>query len=398
MFDKEFLKTLTIMYVEDDDSIRVSLSGILTKIFGEVIVCIDGQDGIDKYKQITQIEHRKIDAIVSDINMPNKNGIEMIQGVREFDDEIPVIFTTAHGESNYLMEAIKLKIAYYALKPINTTELLQNISKFCMIEHNKRLVQTKDKEISQYMDIMNNITSILKIDTNGNITKANELLCEISQYTQDELLNMKIDELLHQNSVIKTYDDAIQLIKDKDLYKGKIKFMAKDQSAFFLNTTIIPIQNDSTGDINGYIYIGIDQTDDELEKQQTMQRVRKNIMEQRTKETTLQKRIKELEAQLQDLQAHSMSKQDTQMLIKSLNKEKQKVSKLTAQIGHYEQEILELTKQKNMMLEEDKEKKMREKKQKEYYLNEKEKFQSKIIELQAKISKLEAKLKATTLV
>ena len=386
------------MYVEDDESIRASLSGILTKIFGEVIVCVDGQDGLEKFKQITQVEHRKIDAIISDINMPNKNGIEMIQGVRELDDEIPVIFTTAHGESNYLMEAIKLKIAYYALKPINTTELLQNVSKFCMIEHNKRLVQTKDKEISQYMEIMNNITSIFKIDTQGKITEANELLCEISQYTQDELLNMTIDDLLHKDSVIKTYDDTLQLIKDKDIYKGKIKFMAKDQSAFFLNTTIIPIQNDSTGDTNGYIYIGIDQTNDELEKQQTMQRVRKNIMEQRTKEATLQKRIKELEAQLQDLQTHSMSKQDTQMLIKSLNKEKQKVAKLMAQIGHYEQEILELTKQKNMLMEEDKEKKLREKKQKEHYLNEKEKFQSKIIELQAKISKLEAKLKATTLV
>jgi PAS domain S-box-containing protein len=398
MFDKEFLKTLTIMYVEDDESIRASLSGILTKIFGEVIVCVDGQDGLEKFKQITQVEHRKIDAIISDINMPNKNGIEMIQGVRELDDEIPVIFTTAHGESNYLMEAIKLKIAYYALKPINTTELLQNVSKFCMIEHNKRLVQTKDKEISQYMEIMNNITSIFKIDTQGKITEANELLCEISQYTQDELLNMTIDDLLHKDSVIKTYDDTLQLIKDKDIYKGKIKFMPKDQSAFFLNTTIIPIQNDSTGDTNGYIYIGIDQTNDELEKQQTMQRVRKNIMEQRTKEATLQKRIKELEAQLQDLQTHSMSKQDTQMLIKSLNKEKQKVAKLMAQIGHYEQEILELTKQKNMLMEEDKEKKLREKKQKEHYLNEKEKFQSKIIELQAKISKLEAKLKATTLV
>ena len=99
---------------------------------------------------------------------------------------------------------------------------------------------------------------------------------------------------------------------------------------------------------DGYIYIGLDQTNDELEKQQTMQRVRKNIMEQRTKEATLQKRIKELEAQIQDLQTHSMSKQDTQMLIKSLNKEKQKVSKLTAQIGHYEQEILELTKDKEV--------------------------------------------------
>jgi len=175
MFDKEFLKTLTIMYVEDDESIRNSLSGILKKIFGEVIICNDGNDGVNQYKYYTLERKTKIDAVISDINMPNLNGIEMTREIRAHDEEIPIIFTTAHGESNYLMEAIKLKVSYYALKPINTTELLQNVSKFCMIEHNKQLVAKKEEQLTQYMDIMNEITSIFKIDTQGKITEANEL-------------------------------------------------------------------------------------------------------------------------------------------------------------------------------------------------------------------------------
>ena len=97
------------MYVEDDDSIRGSLSGILKKIFGEVIICNDGNDGINQFKYYTQERKTKIDTIISDINMPNLNGIEMIKEIREHDDEVPVIFTTAHGESNYLMDAIKLQ-------------------------------------------------------------------------------------------------------------------------------------------------------------------------------------------------------------------------------------------------------------------------------------------------
>ncbi|MBD3840983.1 MAG: response regulator, partial [Campylobacterales bacterium] len=160
MFNKEFLKTLTIMYVEDDDSIRTSLSGILKKIFGEVIICNDGNDGVNQYKFYTQERQTKIDCIISDINMPNLNGIEMVREIRNHDTEVPIIFTTAHGESNYLMEAIKLKISYYALKPINTTELLQNVSKFCEIEHNKSLIAKKEKQLEQYMVIMDGITSL----------------------------------------------------------------------------------------------------------------------------------------------------------------------------------------------------------------------------------------------
>jgi response regulator RpfG family c-di-GMP phosphodiesterase len=58
MFDKEFLKTLTIMYVEDDDGIRNSLSGILTKIFKEVIICEYGAIGLERFTQFTMEKNR----------------------------------------------------------------------------------------------------------------------------------------------------------------------------------------------------------------------------------------------------------------------------------------------------------------------------------------------------
>ena len=287
MFDKEFLKTLTIMYVEDDESIRASLSGIFKKIFGEVIICNDGNDGVNQFKYYTQERKSKIDAIVSDINMPNLNGIDMVKEIRAINEEIPIIFTTAHGESSFLMEAIKLKIAYYALKPINTTELLQNISKFCMIEHNKLMVLQKEKEIAQYMDIMNNIASIFKINKEGNIIEANDLLSEISEYSKEELIGMNISDLLHSDAIITNYNDIVKLVEKSDTYNGKIKFKTKTQNVFYLNMTILQLLNNSTAKHDGYICIGLDQTNNELEKQQTMQRVRKNIMDQRSKESAL---------------------------------------------------------------------------------------------------------------
>ena len=396
MFDKEFLKTLTIMYVEDDESIRGSLSGIFKKIFGEVIICNDGNDGVNQFKYYTQERKSKIDAVVSDINMPNLNGIDMVKEIRTIDQEIPVIFTTAHGESSFLMEAIKLKIAYYALKPINTTELLQNISKFCMAEHNKLMIHKKEKEISQYMDIMNNIASIFNLNSEGNIVKANSLLSDISEYSREELSSMNISELLHSDAIVTNYNDIVKLVENDDTYNGKIKFKTKSQNTFYLKMTILPSVNNSTGKAEGYICIGLDQTNNELEKQQTMQRVRKNIMEQRSKESELSKQIKILEAQNIKLTQDSVNSKDTDFIISSLNKEKQKVLSLNTQLSHYEKEVMNLTRQIDMIVSDEKTKKAELIQKNKDLSKENHSLQTKVIELQAVITQLNEKQRGKT--
>ena len=384
------------MYVEDDESIRGSLSGIFKKIFGEVIICNDGNDGVNQFKYYTQERKSKIDAIVSDINMPNLNGIDMVKEIRTIDEEIPIIFTTAHGESSFLMEAIKLKIAYYALKPINTTELLQNISKFCMIEHNKLMVQKKEKEISQYMDIMNNIASTFNINDEGNIIEVNELLTETSEYSKEELLSMNISDILHSDAIVTNYNDIVKLVESGDTHNGKIKFKSKSQNTFYLNMTIIQSLNNSTGKQEGYICIGLDQTGSELEKQQTMQRVRKSIIEQRSKESDLSKQIKILETQNAKLSQDSVNNKDADFIISALNKEKQKVLSLNTQVTHYEKEVANLTRQKDMIVSDEKTKKSDLMHKNKEISKENHSLQTKVIELQAVITQLQEKQRGKT--
>lgn len=395
MFNKEFLKTLTVLYVEDDDTVRSSLSNLLEKVFLNVIICKDGEEGLNQFKSLTQEQRTKIDVVVSDINMPIKNGIELAQDIRVLDADIPIIFTTAHAKAKDLMEAIHLKISYYALKPINTTELLDNISKFCMIEHNKNVILEKSAQITKYISIIDNIASIFKVDTSGNIIEVNDLMCEISEYTQEELLSMHLDTILNkETSSIKTFQDTLSLIDNNDLFKTKLKCISKSGGTFYLNSTIIISKNEYSEEIEEYIYICIDQTEDELEKQQTMQRVRKNMILQRTKESELLKITKELEKEIENIKASSISSTDTKVILATLAKEKQKVSYLNSQITHYEQEIVKLKKKQEKIDIDDKAKKLEVMRKQENYLNEKEKFQSKIIELQSLLSQQEAKHKA----
>ena len=70
--DKNLLKKLNILYVEDDDVIRNELAQLLSNFFGHIYTAVDGKDGLKTYEK----NRKYIDIILTDINMPILNGID----------------------------------------------------------------------------------------------------------------------------------------------------------------------------------------------------------------------------------------------------------------------------------------------------------------------------------
>jgi len=344
MFNKEFLKTLTVLYAEDDASIRNSLSNILKKVFKEVVVCEDGQEGIDKYKNYSQ--SIEFDAIISDINMPNKNGLEMVKEIRELNSEVPVIMTTAHGEANYLMEAIKVNVSGYSLKPIDTKELLQTVQKFCEVKKNQKLIVEKEAELSEYMDLINTLATITKVDMTATITEVNEFLTHISNYTEDELNHKPITELLHKDCLSGTYQEMIATIKRGNTWKGKLKFLNKDNELFYLRTTSIPHKDINTNAITGYISIGFLADEEEQEKAQTMQQVRHNMLIEKQKVLQLTKKVKELQKSV-GMPSSAQTLKNEKILKINLKEEQTKNFNLVKQVKYYEEHLHELEEKLN---------------------------------------------------
>jgi len=354
MFNKEFLKTLTILYAEDDATIRTSLSNILKKVFKEVIICEDGQMGVDMY-----IEHSKtkeFDAIVSDINMPNLNGLEMVKQIRELNSHIPVIMTTAHGEANYLMEAIKVNVSGYSLKPVDTKDLLVTIQKFCEIKRNEKLIIQKEAELSEYMDLINTLSTITKVNINDEITESNPFFQEVSEYSQDELENKNILDIIHVDSKAKKYKLLKDAILKGDTHKTKLKFINKNGEAFYLRTTSIPQKDSNTNQVSGYISIGFLADDEEQEKAQTMHQVKLNLLEQKQKVLALTKQVKELK-QNQANPIHAQIAKNETVLKGALKGEKLKNIELLKQVEYYEDEILKSKQKLQYILLNEKEKK-----------------------------------------
>lgn len=119
----EQLKNYTILCVEDEDGIRKRLVNTLKYYFDEVYEASNAEDAYTLY-----YEHKPT-IIISDIEMPKKNGIQLITDIRKNDLTTIVIMLTAYSSEEYLLSLINLNINHYILKPLTSETLLSGIIK-----------------------------------------------------------------------------------------------------------------------------------------------------------------------------------------------------------------------------------------------------------------------------
>ncbi len=108
---------IKILYVEDDDEIRGELLEILELDFAHIAVANNGKEGLDLYKK------QKPDLVISDIQMPQMDGLTMCKQIREFSSDLPIILTTAFNEPSYQEAVQELDNTFFVTKPINMDEL-----------------------------------------------------------------------------------------------------------------------------------------------------------------------------------------------------------------------------------------------------------------------------------
>lgn len=114
------LKDLRVLYVEDEDMIRDNVQTCLDFIFKDTIVARDGEEGLQKFL------NEKVDLIITDLNMPIKNGISMIRDIKKIAPMLPIIITTACTKE-ITDEARDLGVKNFISKPFDIKELIEDI-------------------------------------------------------------------------------------------------------------------------------------------------------------------------------------------------------------------------------------------------------------------------------
>lgn len=119
----EKTEDLKLLYVEDDEILRVSTMGILEDFFDDIFICVDGQDGLDTYNE------NEIDIVITDLNMPVMGGLEMIKSIREKNKNIPIFVFSAFNEEKIVDESKGYDIKGYLYKPLDFEQFQEELSK-----------------------------------------------------------------------------------------------------------------------------------------------------------------------------------------------------------------------------------------------------------------------------
>ncbi|MCD6433055.1 MAG: EAL domain-containing protein [Sulfurimonas sp.] len=194
-------KTVKVLYVEDNEEARVSTLGTLENFFEHIGVAVDGIDGWEKFQE------NEYDLVISDINMPRMNGIEMINKIREVNHDVSILILSAHNESGYFIDTIRIGIDGYLLKPI---EFEQFVDVLCKSVENIQLKKDNyDYKINLESKVKEKTQKIEHLYYHDGLTgleNRNALLQNAKRYRSNGLMLIDIDKFSAINS---TYGEKI---------------------------------------------------------------------------------------------------------------------------------------------------------------------------------------------
>ncbi|NQY93559.1 MAG: response regulator transcription factor [Campylobacteraceae bacterium] len=199
------LEDLTLLYAEDENGIRDTVTDVLELYVNNVITASNGEEALEYYHLY------KPQILLLDICMPKKNGLDVLKEIRKTDLQTPVIIMTAHTEQKYLMSAVELYITKYLIKPFNKTNLLEALDE-CL-----KLMSKQSSELIVLKDAITYDKQNQSITNNGKVITLNK--------KETKLLNLL---LKNAPNVISYENIEYHIWEDLNVTKEAFKSLIKD--------------------------------------------------------------------------------------------------------------------------------------------------------------------------
>jgi PAS domain S-box-containing protein len=272
--DTKELKTITILYVEDDETVRAQTAAVMKKLFKKVFVGNDGVEGLEIYKK----NQKDIDIVVSDINMPNMNGLEMIENINKLNTQIPTVVTTAHTDSKFVINAMDINVDKYMAKPllikeltINIVNIVQKYRRLNNIEVLARSLMNKQSKTDTlqsnlnekverlqmektYLNaIVDNLVLKVKVDKAAHILETSDKFLRFFELSKEEVIGKNINILRCEECTGESFQKLmLKAIHMKKTVTSTYTFTKNDKKQFIGDVTLTPIY-DVNMLVSGYI-------------------------------------------------------------------------------------------------------------------------------------------------
>ena len=212
--DQNFLKTLTVLYVEDDADTRIQFGDFLRRPVGTLILATNGVEGVEAFINTTP------DIVITDIHMPLMDGLTMAAEIRKIAPTVPIIITTAFEQTDYLMRAINIGIDKYVVKPVNSYLLFESLLECA---HRQRAEEQLHRAQEQKLQDMaerqqkhrDELRSIFELSNAGIILGDNRGVITFASPRMAKMLGRPVEELTGSSYVDHVHPDDCEQITEK---------------------------------------------------------------------------------------------------------------------------------------------------------------------------------------
>ena len=253
----------TLLLVEDDAKARRIVGRYLQSRYPNVnlIAAGNGEAGLNAFKEV------KCDIVLTDIHMPVMDGLEMTRQIRALDASAQVIFFTARTDTDSLLEAVRIGVSRYVLKPLDYETLFEAIEACLSRIALERKVKEQDQHIRKLSRAVEHGPSMVVItDLNGAIEYVNPKFCEMTGYAPGEVFGSTPRLWKSLTTPRATHEDLWHTITSGSEWRGELRNRKKNGELFWVSASISPLRNED-GSISHFIAVMEDITGKKQEEE-----------------------------------------------------------------------------------------------------------------------------------
>lgn len=273
-------KELDILYVEDEESLRCQTANFLTKIFNNVQTAPDGEAGLNYFRE------KQFDLVITDIQMPHLNGLDMIARIKEINPDIKIIVTTAFGDQAYMVRAIDLGVDSYLTKPVDMDRFVEVLNKTLGAIRYQKEIEKRNQENRELRRLMEQAERGAKIGSFELDLVTNKITFSVEMYRIFEFENgIQVDTEMvlaryHAEDREKVSNNLHSLLEGTKHLESTKRILLPDGREKYIQTII-----DSYEDENGKVVklVGTSQDVTEKMRYESLEREHENMLYQQDK-------------------------------------------------------------------------------------------------------------------
>ena len=229
---------VSLLYVEDEADARELLAKAITREFPAIRfhVAENGSQGLDLFLREQPV------IVLTDISMPVMDGIRMAREIRKIDPEVFIIAVTAHSDTGYLLNAIEVGINHYLLKPVEFRKLFSAIGACIETIGLRRRLREHEEHIRKLSHaVEGSPCPVMITDSHGTIEYVNHKFCEVTGYTQAEVIGENPRILKSGRVPQETYQQLWGAVTAGREWHGELLNRKKDGELYWELSSISPI-------------------------------------------------------------------------------------------------------------------------------------------------------------